>query len=55
MTARSILQVFDQYQRARIQFVQSVADLALRPQNVEYLDQGGALGIVIKCAPIVRI
>lgn len=44
MTARSILQVFDHYQKARIQFVQTVADLALRQQNIEYLDQAGALG-----------
>jgi hypothetical protein len=31
--------VFDTYQKARTTFVQTVADLAARPQNVEALQQ----------------
>lgn len=45
MTARTILQLFDNYQRERLTFVQNVAELALRSQNVELLEQAGALGI----------
>jgi hypothetical protein len=32
---RSVLQVFETYQKARIAFVQSVADLATNPKNIE--------------------
>ncbi|XP_033336112.1 sperm-associated antigen 6 [Megalopta genalis] len=46
MTARSILQVFDQYQKARLLFVQSVADLATRPNNIECLEAAGALDLL---------
>ncbi|XP_076627734.1 sperm-associated antigen 6 [Colletes latitarsis] len=46
MTARSILQVFDQYQKARLFFVQSVADFASRPNNVECLEAAGALDLL---------
>lgn len=47
MTARTILQLFDNYQKERLTFVQTVADLALRPQNVELLEQAGVLGICL--------
>lgn len=33
--------VFEQYQKARTQFVQTVADLASRPQNTETLQNAG--------------
>ncbi|XP_022904975.1 sperm-associated antigen 6-like [Onthophagus taurus] len=46
MTSRSILQVFDQYQKARIAFVQTVADLAIRPQNVEILNQARVIDLL---------
>lgn len=39
-----MLQVFDNYQKARMSFVQSVAELALRPQNYEVLAQLKVLG-----------
>ncbi|KAJ3611563.1 hypothetical protein NHX12_021578 [Muraenolepis orangiensis] len=39
MTQRQILQASEQYQEARLQFVQTVADLATRPQNTETLQQ----------------
>jgi hypothetical protein len=31
-TARAVLQVFEEYQKARIKFVQTVAELAAKPQ-----------------------
>lgn len=34
---RLILIVFEQYQKARLQFIQSISDLANRPQNINYL------------------
>ncbi|KAF5272806.1 hypothetical protein FQA39_LY07833 [Lamprigera yunnana] len=46
MTARSIFQVFDVYQKARINFVQTVSDLASRTQNIEYLNQAEALDLL---------
>jgi len=33
--------VFEQYQKARIQFVQNVAEMASRPQNIETLHNSG--------------
>lgn len=44
MVSRGILQIFDQYQKARLVFAQSVAELAGRPQNVEILRKAGILG-----------
>lgn len=38
--------VFDQYQKARMQFVQTVTDLASRPYNIEYLDNAGVLDLL---------
>lgn len=46
MTARTILQVFDQYQKARLHFVQTVADLASRSSNVECLQAAGVLELL---------
>lgn len=45
MTTRSISQIFDQYQKARVAFVQTIADLAVRPQNVEILMDAKVLGM----------
>lgn len=36
-----VAKVFEQYQKARTQFVQTVADLASRPQNIEPLQSAG--------------
>lgn len=44
MTARMILQSFDTYRLARINFVNSIADLALRQQNIDILLSAGVLG-----------
>ncbi|KAF7480793.1 Hypothetical predicted protein [Marmota monax] len=43
MSQRQVLQVFEQYQKARTQFVQMVAELATRPQNIETLQNAGEL------------
>jgi hypothetical protein len=40
--SKSVLQPFDLYQKARVQFVQTVAELATRPQNIESLQKAGA-------------
>ncbi|KAE8279966.1 Sperm-associated antigen 6 Axoneme central apparatus protein PF16-like protein [Larimichthys crocea] len=46
MSQRQIIQVFEQYQKARMQFVQTVADLASRPQNIEILHNAGVMSML---------
>ncbi|CAF3372374.1 unnamed protein product [Rotaria sp. Silwood2] len=46
MSQRHTLQVFEQYQKARLTFVQSVADLATRPQNIETLQNAGVMALL---------
>ncbi|XP_078136533.1 sperm-associated antigen 6 [Sander vitreus] len=46
MSQRQIIQVFEQYQKSRFQFVQTVADLALRPQNIEILQNAGVMSLL---------
>ncbi|XP_018575785.1 sperm-associated antigen 6-like [Anoplophora glabripennis] len=57
MTSRNIIQVFDQYQRARLAFVQSLADLALKPQNTILLEKTGVLELVrpLLCDPSPQV
>ncbi|XP_039565894.1 sperm-associated antigen 6 isoform X3 [Passer montanus] len=43
MSQRQVLQVFEQYQRARSQFAQAVADLAARPQSIDTLRSAGVV------------
>ncbi|XP_017774511.1 PREDICTED: sperm-associated antigen 6-like [Nicrophorus vespilloides] len=43
---RTILQVFTNYQKARISFVQTVADLATKQQNVDVLNQARVLDLI---------
>lgn len=43
---KSILQPFDMYQKARVQFVQSIAELATRPQNIEFLQKAGVMALL---------
>uniref|UniRef100_A0A8C5MUT7 Sperm-associated antigen 6 n=1 Tax=Leptobrachium leishanense TaxID=445787 RepID=A0A8C5MUT7_9ANUR len=38
--------VFEQYQKARTQFVQTVAELATRPQNIETLQNAGVMSLL---------
>ncbi|TKS87826.1 Sperm-associated antigen 6 [Collichthys lucidus] len=46
MSQRQIIQVFEQYQKARMQFVQTVADLASRTQNIEILHNAGVMSML---------
>lgn len=38
--------MFDQYQKARMQFIQTVTDLASKHYNIEYLDNAGVLDLL---------
>jgi HEAT repeat protein len=44
--SRAVLQVFEQYQKARVTFVQTVADLSTRPQNVEALQNADVMSLL---------
>ncbi|XP_068604220.1 sperm-associated antigen 6 [Brachionichthys hirsutus] len=46
MNQRQIIQVFELYQKSRLQFVQTVADLASRPQNIDALQEAGVLSLL---------
>ncbi|KAM3593612.1 uncharacterized protein V6R79_017065 [Siganus canaliculatus] len=46
MSHRQIIQVFEQYQKSRMQFVQTLADLASRPQNIEILQNAGVVSLL---------
>ena len=39
--SRAVLAPFESYQKARVTFVQTVAELATRPQNIEALQSAG--------------
>jgi hypothetical protein len=41
-----LLQVFEQYQKSRTAFVQTVAELATRPQNIETLQNAGVMALL---------
>jgi len=44
--SRAVLQVFESYQQARTQFVQTVAELSSRPQNIETLQNANVLQLL---------
>ena len=44
--ASSLLQIFEQYQKARVQFVQSVAEAATRPQNIDVMQNAGVMQLL---------
>ena len=44
--SRAVLAPFEAYQKARVTFVQTVAELAQRPQNIEALQSAGKLNII---------
>lgn len=44
MGSRSVLQVFHNYQKARTTFTQTIAELALKPANIESLYEANVLG-----------
>ena len=43
---RAVLSVFENYQKARVNFVQTVAELATRPQNIEALQNAGVMQLL---------
>eukprot|EP00128_Syssomonas_multiformis_P011913 Colp12_sorted_trinity150504_noHs@24545 len=43
---RAVFQVFENYQRSRGTFVQTVAELATRPQNIEALQNAGVMALL---------
>ncbi|KAJ7536824.1 hypothetical protein O6H91_12G083500 [Diphasiastrum complanatum] len=57
-TARSILQVIENYQKARTTFARTVAELASKPQNVEILHNAGVMvllrPLLLDCVPQIQ-
>jgi hypothetical protein len=43
---RAILAIFEKYQKERLAFVQTIADQANREQNIEVLQQAGAMALL---------
>ncbi|XP_014771891.1 sperm-associated antigen 6 [Octopus bimaculoides] len=46
MSLRQVLQVFEQYQKDRTKFVQTIAELASRPQHIETLQNAGIMSLL---------
>lgn len=46
MTSRAVLQVFEDYQASRTKFVQTIAELAQRPQNIDALQNAGVMQLL---------
>jgi len=44
--SRAVLQVFEDYQASRTKFAQTAADLAMRPQNIEALQNAGVMALL---------
>ena len=42
----TLLQIFEGYQKSRVQFVQAVAEAANRPQNIETLHSAGVMQLL---------
>jgi hypothetical protein len=42
----SVLQHFESYQKARVAFVQAVAEAATRPQNIELMQNAGVMQLL---------
>lgn len=42
----SVLQYFEEYQKARVKFVQAVAEAATRPQNIEVMNNAGVMQLL---------
>ena len=53
--SRAVLAPFEAYQKARVNFVQTVAELAQRPQNIEALQSAGKFKILSIVNPIYEI
>lgn len=46
MATRAVLQSFERYQKERVAFVTSVAEMAKNPQNIEALQQAGVMALL---------
>jgi hypothetical protein len=46
--SRAVLAPFEAYQKSRVTFVQTVAELATRPQNIEALQSAGMFSLTSK-------
>lgn len=46
MSGVTVLQHFEAYQKARVSFVQAVAEAATRPQNIEVLQNAGVMQLL---------
>merc|ERR1712178_336323 len=44
--ARAVLAVFETYQKARVEFVQTIAEAATRPQNIEVMQNAGVMQLL---------
>mmetsp|Transcript_94619 Transcript_94619/g.305485 ORF Transcript_94619/g.305485 Transcript_94619/m.305485 type:complete len:507 (+) Transcript_94619:71-1591(+) len=44
--SREVLKVFEDYQKARVDFVQKVAEMATRPQHVDALQNAGVMALL---------
>jgi hypothetical protein len=44
--SRELLRPFEEYQKARINFVQTIADLASKSQNIEALNAAGVMALL---------
>ena len=45
-TIKAVQNVFDSYQKARVSFVQQVAELAQNPKNIDALQKCGIMGLL---------
>ena len=44
--SRAVLQPFETYQKERVEFVQTIAELAQRPQNIDDLQNAGVMELL---------
>lgn len=44
--SRAVLTTFEEYQKERIKFVQTIAEMARQPQNIGYLQAAGVMGLL---------
>jgi len=44
--SRAVLTTFEEYQKERVKFVQTIAELARQPQNIESLQAAGVMGLL---------
>lgn len=45
-SAKAVNQVFENFQKARVSFVQSVAELASNPKNIDALQSAGVMALL---------